>query len=206
MFTNLGALRLAHGDQQLAEAAFKQGVVVGGRSIPPHIALANFYRAGGRVEDAERVLRLALGSEPSHLQANMALGSLLVEINRAAEAEPYFKTAAAGAGGIAPRLALADYYLSIRKPDAALAVLDQLAQDPKAYTVARTRVAIVQLTGGRRTEAYQTIEQLLAKSPKDAAILALKARVLLIDHRTTEAAAVINEAVMLDPRSRRRSR
>ena len=62
-------------------------------------------------------------------------------------------------------------------------------------------MAIVQLTGGRRTEAYQTIEQLLAKSPKDAAILALKARVLLIDHRTTEAAAVINEAVMLDPRS-----
>ena len=62
----------------------------------------------------------------------MALGSLLVEINRAAEAEPYFKTAAAGAGGIAPRLALADYYLSIRKPDAALAVLDELAQDPKA--------------------------------------------------------------------------
>ena len=47
-----------------AEALGWLDKALGDRSIAPHIALANFYRAGGRVVEAEQTLRKALEIEP----------------------------------------------------------------------------------------------------------------------------------------------
>ena len=200
-YTNLGALQLAKGEHDLAEAAFKRAVEIGGARTLPRLALANFYRASGRITDAEQTLRGTLAIEPRNLQVNRTLGALLMEASRPAEAEPYFKAAASMSNDLPSQLALADYYVASHRPAEALVVLNQLAADPKAFTTAKTRIAIIQVGTGSRADAHKTIQEVLAKSPKDVTVLAFKAQILLADYRIDEALAVINDAVTIDPRS-----
>lgn len=200
LYTNLGALRLARGDTEMAEAAFKRAVAVGGKAIPPYLALSNFYRASGRVADAERLLREVLTIDPKHLQANRLLGGLLVEASRPLEAEPFFK-AATLTNDAPSQIALADYYASTKRPQEAIAVLNKVAADKANFNMAKTRIAIIQLGSGQREAAYRTVEEVLAKSPKDANIQAFKAQILLADRRVEEALALIKEASLLDQRA-----
>ena len=201
LYTNLGALQLAKGDHDLAETAFKRAVEVGGARTLPRLALANFYRACGRITDAEQTLRGALTIEPRNLQVNRTLGALLMEASRPAEAEPYFKAAASMSNDLPSQLGLADYYVASHRPAEALMVLNRLAADPKAFTTAKTRIAIIEVGTNSRPDAYKTIAEVLAKSPKDATVLAFKAQILLADYRIDEALAVIKDAVTIDPRS-----
>jgi tetratricopeptide (TPR) repeat protein len=201
IYTNLGALRLANGDRDLAETAFTKAVAVGGNSLAPRLALANFYRASGRVADAERTLRDALVIAPRDADVNRRIGSLLIEASRGGEAEQYFKAAAAATNDTPTQLALADYYISVKRPAEALAILTRLAADPKAFVIAKTRMAVVQMGSSQRADAYKTLEEVLAKTPRDGAAQSLKAQLLLADHRMDEALAVIRAAVLIDPRS-----
>jgi tetratricopeptide (TPR) repeat protein len=201
IYTNLGALRLANGDRELAEEAFKKAVAIGGTTLSPRLALSNFYRACGRVADAERALREALAIVPRDADVNRRLGALLIEASRGGEAEPYFKTAAAVLTDTPSQLALADYYITVGRPADALAVLTRVASDPKTLVIAKTRMAVVQMGSGLHAEAYKTIDEILAKSPKDSAVMALKAQLLLADYRLDEALAMVKAAVTLDPRS-----
>lgn len=201
IYTNLGALRLANGDRELAEEAFKKAVVIGGKDLAPRLALSNFYRASGRVTDAEHALRDALAIAPRHVEVNRRLGSLLVEASRASEAEAFFKAAAAVPTDVPSQLALSDYYVRVNKPAEALAVLTRLAADPKSLVVAKTRMAVVEMSHGQRANAYKTIEEVLKHAPKDSSAMALKAQLLLADYRMDEALAVIKAAVTMDPRS-----
>jgi tetratricopeptide (TPR) repeat protein len=200
-YTNLGALQLATGNQALAETAFKRAVEIGGGRILPRLALGNFYRASGRINDAEEALRGALTIEPGNVQVNRTLGALLMEASRPAEAEQYFKAAAARSNDLPSQLGLADYYVASHRSAEAVTVLTRLASDPKAFTAAKTRIAIIQVASGSRSDAYKTIAEVLAKSPKDVTVLAFKAQILLADYRVDEALAVIKEAVTIDPRS-----
>ena len=47
----------------------------------------------GKIQDAERLYRAILSSQPTHPDANHNLGVLAVSINKAEAALPFFKTA-----------------------------------------------------------------------------------------------------------------
>ena len=134
-YTNLGALQLAKGDQALAETAFKKAVEVGGGQILPRLALGNFYRASGRIKDAEETLRGALTLEPGNVQVNRTLGALLMEASRPAEAEPYFKTAAATSNDLPSQLGLADYYAASHRSAEAVTVCPNMICPTSADTL-----------------------------------------------------------------------
>ena len=201
LLTNLGTLRLAKGERDLAQAAFIRAVSVAGNDPRPYVALANFYRSMGRLSDAQRALEQAHQIEPTNLVVNRTLGSLLIEANRASEAEPYFKAAAEIGKDAGARLALSDYYLAVKRFDEAAAVLNALAGDKNSFSAAKMRLALVELAWGRRADAYKSIDALLVKSPRDASAMAFKARLLIADFRIDEADALIKTALSIDPRS-----
>jgi tetratricopeptide (TPR) repeat protein len=198
---NLATFQMAKGDRDLAEAAFKKAVSMAGKSPAPYLALSNFYRSGGRLAEAERVLRDAYEFAPRDVKLNRALGSLMVEANRSAEAEQYIKASAAIDEDVQSRIALADYYLQTKRYPDAVRVLDELAANKKTFTLAKIRTAIVQLGAGERRKAFATIDEILKKDPKDTTAIAFKARLLVADHRLDEAQAAVQSAMNINPRS-----
>jgi tetratricopeptide (TPR) repeat protein len=201
LYSNLATLQMAKGDRDLAEAAFKKAVDMAPRSAAAHLALSNFYRSGGKLAEAERLLRTAYEFAPKDVKVNRALGSLLIEANRAPEAEEFIKASAALDEDVQSRIALADYYLQTKRYPDAIRVLDTLTSNPKTFSRAKIRIAVVQLASGKRKQAYATIDEILKKSPKDVTAISFRARLLLADHRLDEAAAAVQSALTINARS-----
>ena len=199
--TNLATLQLAKGDRALAEQAFKKALEMAPTSVPTYLALSNFYRSGGRLQEAEALLRSAYGLAPKDVKVNRALGSLLIEANRAAEAEQYIKASASLDEDAQSRIALADYYMQMKRYSDAIRVLDPLVSNKKTFSGAKIRIAIVQLMAGDRKQAYATIDDILKKNPQDVTAISFRARLLLADHRLDEAAAAVQSAMNINPRS-----
>jgi putative PEP-CTERM system TPR-repeat lipoprotein len=198
---NLATLQLAKGERELAETAFKKAVEIAGKNTPaPYMALSNFYRSAGRLADAEKQLRIAYEFAPKDVKLNRALGSLLIEANRAPEAEQYIKTSAALDEDVQSRIALADYYLQTQRHADAVRVLDELTKNPKTFALAKIRTAIVQIGAGDRKKAFATVEEILAKNPKDVTAIAFKARLLLADHKLDEAMRTVQHGLDLNAR------
>jgi len=128
------------------------------------------------------------------------VSSLLIEANRQAEAEQFIVASANLDEDYTSRLALADFYLQMKQYDKSVKLLESLTSNPKAFTEAKIRIAVVRLAEGKRKEAYKSVEEVLAKNARDVNALAFKARLLVADHRLDEAAAVVQNAMTINPR------
>jgi tetratricopeptide (TPR) repeat protein len=201
-YTNLAALELLQGNAESAERAFKRAIELDPKSINARLSLANLYRSTGAPEKAEQVIKEALGIDANSPQANRAMASLYAEWNRAAEAEPYLKTAAEHSTDINATLELADYYLAIGRPADSKVILEKvIAVSPPAFVPATTRLAVIEYGEGQKTKGHTLLEKALAKEPRNAIALSMKARMLLSDNKVDEALDAANAAVTADPRS-----
>jgi tetratricopeptide (TPR) repeat protein len=200
-YAGLGAIQATQGKLAEAEETFKKAVAAAPKSIVAQLALANFYTATGRLPESEAAFKAALAIEPKSELANNALGVFYMASNRAAEAEPYFRTIATYSTGINPTLSLAQYYVIVKRPDAARRVLEELAKRQDGYAPATVRLAALDGFEGRAAEAIVRLTALLTKSPNDFSARLLKAQILWKDHRRQEALAEANAALSLDANS-----
>jgi tetratricopeptide (TPR) repeat protein len=198
-YANLGALEMARGKPQEAEAAYRKAVEAAPGSVPAQLALANFYWASGRREDAEAGLKAALQLDPKHASANRALATFYMASGRAPEAEQYLKAVADEARDAGPRLSLADYYIRAGRGADAERVLVAAAAMPDGYVPAQARIAALRFAEGKKDEAFKTIDEVLRKHPKDPLALLVNARFLAADGRLEEALAKGREAIAADP-------
>jgi tetratricopeptide (TPR) repeat protein len=151
------------------------------QSVDSHLALANYEWASGRRDAAERSLKAALTLDNSNASAHRALALFYVVNQRAAEAEPHFKSLVNELGGA---LALADYYTGTNRPEQAATVLRDLAQKsnhPDARA-ARLRLAAIDYAAGRKAQAHASVDALLKEQPEYADAQVAKARMLLADN------------------------
>jgi tetratricopeptide (TPR) repeat protein len=199
-YMNLAALLFARRNQSAAEQAFKKAAEIAPQLADTHLALANYYWASGRMAEAEVTFRRALVAQPQHVSANRAMATFYLASNRAPEAEPFFTSVARLSGTAESQLSLADYYLMTRRAHEAMPILDGLAEDPRAFALAKVRIAAVQHSEGRRTEAHATIDSALQKEPNNKVALVMKARMLLAEQRPREALPHVQAAVSVDPR------
>ncbi len=200
-YANLGALQLARGRQDEAEASFKKAVDTDPKNVNAQLALGNFYWSAGRPADAEASFKHASELEPGNLLANRALATFYLASNRAAEAEKYLKTVAETSKDGPSRLALADYYAGMNRPDEALPILNALAGEQQTFAEAKARIAAIQFAQNRRDEAHKTIDEVLAKQPNNTKALLVKARFLVADNKIDEALVKVKAAVTADPQS-----
>jgi len=200
-YSNLGILQERNGDPAAAEKAFRQAVEIDPQSANAHLALGNFLFKAGRQADAEESFKRAHQIDPKNPTAARALAAFYIASKRAAEAEPYLKSVAENTKEPGPTLVLADYYAAMQRFPEATTLLEKLAARKDTFVEANARLAGIQYIQGKPAEAHKTIDKALARSPKSAPALLVKARFLLQEKKLDAALAGAKAAVAADPRS-----
>lgn len=200
-YVNLGALRLARGEYDEAEKAFRTAVVKNPESLSAHLALANFYRAAGKLDASERAFQEALEVDPQNFQANRAIASFFVESNRPARAEPYLRRVAEMLDDESSWLELTDLLLSTGTLPEAEKLLAKLSSLSSRTGLVELRIARIKHGSGKTGEAHDILKKLVEQRPNNAEALALDAELLLKEHRVDAALATARDALKADPNS-----
>jgi tetratricopeptide (TPR) repeat protein len=87
-YAALGEAKLAGGDREGAEAAFRAGVDRAPQSVDARVALAQYLSATGRAGEAEQHLLQAAASNRTSEVANRALAAFYLTAGRGRAAEP----------------------------------------------------------------------------------------------------------------------
>lgn len=188
-------------DDRAAEEAFRRALELDASSVEARLALASFYWAVGRPEEAEEPLRWVADRHPDYVLGNRALGLFYASRGRQTEAEKYLKVAAAN-NDRDSQLVLADYYLQRNRDEEALPVLDKMAAGDDPDGAAALRAADIEFRSGRREQAMQRAEKVLARDPGNAPALRIKAQALFAVRDFSQAMKVARAAVAAEPGSR----
>ena len=199
--TNLGFIQAARGNLPEAEAAFRQAVAVDQASMTAQLALGQFLWVTGKQDEAEGVFKAALALEPASLLANRALAVFYLRSDRATEAEPYFVKAVEASGAAEAKIALADYYVGLKRPAEAVGVLEKLSAEPQYWALARAKMADIQYGEGKSAEAFRIVDEVVTKQPTLVGARVVRGRLLLGDGRIDDAQRDAQEAVKLEPGS-----
>jgi tetratricopeptide (TPR) repeat protein len=200
-YNNLGMLQLAKGNKDEAETTFKTAVTAAPSSFAARLALANFYASSGNVPEAETTLKAALQLDPKNLDANRALGVFYLSSGRMAEAEPFFAALAKWGNSDIATLTLADYYSVAKRSEDARRILRELAGHDAMFARANVRIATLDASEGRRSQAQERLREVLDKHPKDTSALLLSARLFAADGKRADARKAANAVVAADARS-----
>ena len=198
VYTNLAVLQLAQQNLDEAEQTFLKAAALN-ESPQSLLALANFYRAVRRAPEAERTLTRAYALAPEDVVVNRTLASFYVESGRGRQAEAFYLRVAKIRGDPPSRVALASYYVSQRRFTEAIAILQEVAADPKQYAAATTQIALVQYVTGQPQQALRTIDRVLERDARSVDALTTKARLLLAGNRPHDALVEINDALRINP-------
>ena len=197
-WTALGVARNDIGDSKDATVAFEKAIAADASSANAHVAAASFYWVKGDLRRAEDALQRGLTVEPSNRDARRTLALLYIETDRAPLAEPHLRALAVDPQGT---FALADYLTSLSRHDEALVALRSLEThaDKAVVRTARLRQAASLHAVGKTTEAYESLDRLIAQGDDAATVHVAKARLLLDERRPAEAVQHANAAIALAP-------
>ena len=196
-YAGLGAIEAAGGKLVEAEAAFKKAVEADPASAQAKVALAYFYLSTRRSGEAEKALNEILAAEAGHVGANRLLAMLYIGSGRLREAEvPLRRLLDQGDAGAS--LILADLLATDGRGAEARPIYESLKAKQDSREVAVARLAGLDFSTGRRSEALSAVETQLADTPKNPQLLALKSRFLTAEGRREEALATAKEAVAAD--------
>lgn len=198
-YLNIGAIQFAKGQKAEAETAFRKAIDVAPKSIQARLALANFQWANGDLAKAEQSIKDAIAIDPTNQDAAGVLGVFYMATNRAAEAEPYFLNIVKANPTPDAKLALANYYIQVKRLEDATKILKELAANEATFAMATTRLATLDAAAGDRAAALTKINDVLNKRPKDNPARLLKSRVLYLDGKKDEALQLASTIVKDDP-------
>jgi tetratricopeptide (TPR) repeat protein len=188
-------------DDRRAEDAFRKAVQVAPKMPEARLGFASFLWAVGRLDEGAEVMKEAADDDPGHAFLSRALGLFYASRGRDAEAEKYLK-GAASTGDRDSQLVLADYYGQRNRSEETLPMLDKLAAGDDPDGGATLRAADIELRLGRRDQAMQRSEKVLARDPGNARALRIKAQALLAAKDVGQATTVAGAAVAAEPGSR----
>jgi tetratricopeptide (TPR) repeat protein len=201
--SSLGAVRLARGMRARAEAAFREAIKTNPNLALTHLALANFLWTVGRAPEAEASLKEAVRLEPDNVIAHRGLATFYMSSGRAPLAEPHLKAIAdQDTSAAAPlKLALADYYLLVNRPDDSLRVLAALQGKKDAASAADTRLAAIKYVREGPEAGNRVIDEVLTRDPKNVPALLTKTRFKMSEGQMADAATFVERAVAAEPQS-----
>jgi len=171
------------------------------KSIEARLALSNFYLATERDADAERILVEARTLNPNHVLVNRMLASFLLSHNRVTDAEAPLKAAAAASKDPLAQVALADYYIMLRRYDQAGAVLKPFSEGAHPLSAAVLRLAAIERTEGRNDAATKMLAELIQRDSTNAEALTVQSSWALQDGDVAAALASSRAATAADPNS-----
>ena len=203
-YAALGAFELARGNHSEAEAAFKRAVDLDPTSAAARLSLAKFYWIAHQLPEAEQVLKDALSLDATNVAANQAMAALFLATNRAPGAERYLLAVAKATNATADKLALADYYIRLSRPDDARTVLyAAMASDAASFVAIKLRLASMAVSAHQTSQAQTLVGEALAREPKNVDALVAKARLLIDARKYDDALATLGAAANVDARALR---
>ena len=135
-----------------------------------HLALANYYWAVRRRQEAETELKAALAISPRSALANRAIAYFYVGSGRSELAEPYLKAVADLTPDATGKLALAAYYVSRNRTNDARTVLEQVVADGRdSVAAARIQLASLDMSTGDVAAATKRVDDVLARERRTRA-------------------------------------
>ncbi|WP_443637488.1 tetratricopeptide repeat protein [Candidatus Njordibacter sp. Uisw_058] len=172
----------------------------------------------GKLQDAERLYRAILQSQPLHPDANHNLGVLAVSVNKADSALPLFKTALESNPKIEQYwLSYIDALIKENQLEVAKAVLEQgrkvgLAGDKVDALKGQLSVSVVSIESssdelapaikfreaGKFQEAQEWLQKLIESQPNHAEAFSLLCHVLLLDKKDVEAERALLTAASIN--------
>ena len=200
-YTNLGVIEVTRGKREAAELAFKKAIELDGRSAVAHLALGNFYWATGRQSAAVGELAKSLELEPDNVLVLRSMASFAVASNRFDEAETHLKKLVEVTKTRDATIALADFYIARSNEAAARNVLQPLSTASDGASAANIRLAALDHAAGRKSEAYQKLDAVIASDQTNLQALLVKTSMLLSDGRRDEALAPVQLAIKSHPES-----
>ena len=199
-FAQLGTFRLAQGNLEKAEQAFKSAHEIAPNSVESLLGLGNFYMWTGRTSEAEQWLKKATAVAPQDRRAQHALSTLYLMSNRMAEAETPLKAYVEATPGPKARLILADYYFTTGRKGEARQILEAVKNEPQVFSDARLRLSVMEFAEKRLDSAQKILDEALARDPDNAGVLLMKGRYFLTDAKYGEAAETLKKAVSMNPK------
>ena len=145
------------------------------------LALASFLWATRRHPEAEELLKAVIVLEPANVMANRALGMFYLASQRPKEAEVLFETIARSGKEPSARLALADYYIAVRRNQDARKALLALSGQPDVATAASLRLATLDALDGLVAQARERLQGVIDKDPRNTGALLMRARLNLLE-------------------------
>lgn len=198
-YAALGAIQLGYGSSANAEKAFLRAVELDPKSLQARLALANYYWATKRVDDAVAQLKHAQEIDVDNVSVNRILAAVFVTRGQNAEAEPYLKAAATDDAG---RLLLGDHYVRSGRTSDGRRIFETLAAGSGSQAgPAKLRLAALVKSSGDTASARQMVDEVLAKTPTDVDALVLKSRWLLETKELDKALDTAQNAVHAHPNS-----
>jgi tetratricopeptide (TPR) repeat protein len=179
LYANLGSMHASSGQVAEAEAMFRKAVETSPKNAQVYLPLGNFYWATGRPAQAEATFLKAIEIDPKNVLAHRALATFYLGAGYPLKAEEPLKFVADASDDVDHRIALGDYYLVTGRPQQGVPILQEIANHKDGEAKARTRLAAYTYAQGHRLEARQEVDGILARYPKHAPALLLKARFML---------------------------
>jgi tetratricopeptide (TPR) repeat protein len=202
----LAKLDLSSGDSRGAEEQLSRLAQIRPRELQFRLQLASFYLSEKRVDDAERTLRAAVAAMPESNEAKLVYVDFLASHRSRAQGEAALRELIArdpgnpdlqlGLGGLQQRAGA--------EQDAAATYRAIIAKDPSGpkSVAARDRIAAIDITSRRYTDALALLAEALEISPADGDALTLRGNIEL--ERGDAAGAIVDlRAVLRDHPSAR---
>ncbi len=204
----VGAIALQRGDVETALRHLSRAAELEPQSALIQFLLGQAFSRRGTAAFAERAWDNALRLDPNMQQARVWLAEHLIRTERAAEAEPLYRTLQdiPGYERIA-QLGLADVARETGKPEEAIAAYRAALEDDPTLSGPTRALAVALADLGRNDDVVRTYSQYLAHVPEDDDMRALRADILMLSGRWPEALLdlrILCDRNPLDPLARSR--
>jgi putative PEP-CTERM system TPR-repeat lipoprotein len=197
----LAAAHLGQGSLEQAEETLDR-LLATQDNLAARKLLAQVHLARGQPQRAQAVLGTVMGNADRDPQLDWLMGSALLQSGSGASALQHMERGiTAMPDSVERRIELATAYLSARQPAKAIEILSAIPKDSPSAPRAKGLLVLATAAGKSPAEARREIDNLIAKSQDDAALLAAAGTFLAGGADLAKSRALLERSIKLDPKA-----
>jgi putative PEP-CTERM system TPR-repeat lipoprotein len=197
----LAAAHLGQGSLEQAQETLDR-LLATQDNIAARKLLAQVHMARGQPQRAQAVLDTVMAGADRDPQLDWLMGSALLQSGSSASALQHMERGIAAMPESAERrIDLATAYLAARMPEKAVEILRAIPKDSPSAQRAKGLLVLATAAGKSPEEAQREIDDLIAKSGDDAALLAAAGTYLSAGSDLAKSRALLERAIKLDPKN-----
>ena len=184
-----------------AEKTFLQAIDGNKAFLEAYRQLYRYYIAVRRVEDARRILELAIQNNPKEYIFRFDLALHYQTLGKQDEAKKIVQDMVARVKEFPAAYEMAgDFYFGLGKADQALQLYEKgIATFPRDKLTYQTRIVTTLLAEGKKPEAQRMNDAILKEHPKDVQAMARSASLLLEKGEVKKSIELLTAALTIDP-------